>query len=29
MKKILIGFDGGDESRDALALGEALAKLEG
>jgi len=29
MKKILIGFDGSDESRDALALGDEFAKLEG
>ena len=29
MKKILIGFDGSDASRDALALGEALTKREG
>ncbi len=29
MKKILVGFDGTDESRDALYLAAALAELEG
>jgi nucleotide-binding universal stress UspA family protein len=28
MKKILIGFDGSDGSRDALRLGNAFAELE-
>ncbi|HEX6117047.1 MAG TPA: universal stress protein [Solirubrobacterales bacterium] len=29
MQRIVVGFDGSDEARDALALGERLARLEG